>query len=71
LELGDREFQEIHDKDQAIKAQARQRVEAGDLTVELVLDAVKTYLDRTATLALQRLQQSGIEIRNFDPLATG
>ncbi len=46
LELADREFQAIQDEDLAIKEQARLSVEAGNLSsVELVPEALKTYLD--------------------------
>ncbi|TAM65806.1 MAG: hypothetical protein EPN48_18225 [Microbacteriaceae bacterium] len=47
LELADREFQAIQDEDIAIKAAARQSLEAGDLTAAVLTpDALRTYLDQ-------------------------
>jgi hypothetical protein len=47
LEIADREFQSIRDEESRISAEARDRLIAGNLDVEITPDSLKTYLDQS------------------------
>jgi putative GTP pyrophosphokinase len=46
LEIADREFQSIRDAESRIRTDARERLIAGNLDVEITPDSLKAYLDR-------------------------
>ena len=48
IEIADREFQAIDSENVAVKAEARQRIDLGDLEkVEITADSIRAYLDKT------------------------
>jgi ppGpp synthetase/RelA/SpoT-type nucleotidyltranferase len=48
IEIADREFQAIDNENIAVQAEARQRIDLGDLeTVEITADSIRAYLDKT------------------------
>ena len=47
LEIADREVQSIRDEESRISAEARDRLIAGNLDVEITPDSLKTYLDQS------------------------